>query len=312
MSQHKGRIVVVGSINLDLVSKVPHFPRPGETVRGTTFDSFSGGKGANQAVAVARLQHPVEMIGMLGNDRIGEELLDNLKREGVGISHVGIAPGSSGTATVLVEDSGENSIVIVPGANAALTPDVIRSKASVIASAGLVMTQLETPLDTIETLAEICEEASVPLMLDPAPAMNISSHILRKVSWFTPNETEAAFYAPDVDAVEELITRLSTLGPTNVILKRGSAGSAIRLSGQTTVMIGAPRVEAVDTTAAGDSFNAAFAVGLMNLASPIESGRFASAAAAICVTRGGAQPSLAFRDEVEHALAKGILAGESL
>src|SRR5580698_10949559 len=103
MSQYKGLVIVVGSINLDLVSKVPHFPKPGETVRGVAFDSHSGGKGANQAVAVARLQHPVEMIGMVGNDRIGEELLENLKREGVGISHVGIVTGSSGTATVLVD-----------------------------------------------------------------------------------------------------------------------------------------------------------------------------------------------------------------
>jgi len=304
MSQRKDTIVVVGSINLDLVSKVPRFPKPGETIRGLAFDSISGGKGANQAVAVARLRHPVEMIGMVGDDRIGEGLLANLKREGVGISNVGIVPGSSGTATVLVDEAGENSIVIVPGANASLTPEVIRQKASVIASAGIVLTQLETPIETIQILAEICSAAGVPLMLDPAPAQVLPSDLLRKIAWFTPNETEAAYYVPDADEADMLVVRLAGLGPQNVILKRGSSGSAIRMSEQYTIFTGAPKVTAVDTTAAGDSFNAAFAVGLMTFGSPTESARFATCAAAICVTRAGAQPSLATRDEVEQAMSE--------
>jgi ribokinase len=287
---------------MDLVSRVPHFPRPGQTIRGISFESHPGGKGANQAVAAARLQHAVDLIGAVGSDRIGLELLENLKREGVGTSHVGIVAGASGTATILVDERGENSIVVTPGANAALTPEIIRRKESAIRSAGLVLAQLEIPLETIAALSEICHNEGIPFMLDPAPALTLPSAILAKVSWFTPNETEAAFYVPNVSDVESLVDELSSLGPRNVILKRGAAGAAMKLSGLGMQTVGAPTVTPVDTTAAGDAFNAAFAVGLMTLDSPTEALRFAATAASISVTRAGAQPALAFRSEVEKML----------
>lgn len=298
------KIVVVGSINMDLVSQVSRFPQPGETVRGRAFAMHPGGKGANQAVAAARLAHPVQMIGMVGKDAFGAELRSRLEREGVDAAEIGIAEGPTGTAAILVDPQGENSIVVCAGANDAVTPELLESKAEVISSAGMVLAQLEIPIESIERLAAICARAGVPLMLDPAPAAPLPEAVLSRLAWMTPNEAEAAFYAPDAREPAERAAALRKLGPANVLLKRGPAGSTVADAGGSILHLPARAVRSVDATAAGDCFNAAFAAALLEGLNPERAARFASAAAALSVTRAGAQASLPFRAEVDRMLAE--------
>jgi ribokinase len=302
-------IIVVGSINMDLVVAAERIPRPGETLRGTGFATYPGGKGANQAVAVARLGYPVAMIGMVGSDGFGEQLRESLRKVGVDDSAVGTAPGASGVAVITVAASGENSIVVHAGANAAVTPEYLERHAGLIADAGMVLAQLEIPVATIVRLAELCAKARVPLMLDPAPACSLPHGLFEKVAWFTPNATEAAFYGSVAafyrSAAEEPAARAREL------LKRGAAGAILKLGSEGAYLLDrdgnmgaiAPfAVQAVDTTAAGDAFNGAFAVASLRGKSPLESARFASAAAALSVTRAGAQGSMPTCAEVETLL----------
>jgi ribokinase len=179
-------IVVVGSINMDLVSNVPRIPRAGETIFGRDFQMHPGGKGANQAVGVARLEYPVMMIGMVGKDAFGEELRGQLKTEGVDTAHVSEAAAATGTASILVDAAGENSIVVASGANLQLTPDVLRGKADVLRGAGVVLAQIEIPVETVQCLAKMCADLHVPLILDPAPAQTLPDGTLSGVTWFTP------------------------------------------------------------------------------------------------------------------------------
>jgi ribokinase len=201
-------IVVVGSINMDLVSRASHIPRPGETVLGTNFQMHSGGKGANQAVAVARLGHPCILLGKVGDDAFGQQLLSALRQYGVDTSHVDVIPGISGTASILVEDSGENSIVVTPGANFSVTPLYRQEKLEILKTAGIVLAQLEIPLESIEWLAQTCLSIDVPLLLDPAPARTLPPSLLSCVKWFTPNETEAAFFAKGAVSDEAILSEL--------------------------------------------------------------------------------------------------------
>ena len=297
-------IVVVGSINMDLVSNVPRIPRAGETIFGHDFRTHAGGKGANQAVGVARLGYPVKMIGMLGRDAFGEQLRAQLVKEGVDTTEVGDADAATGIASILVDAGGENSIVVAPGANLHLTPEILRGKVEILRGAGAVLAQLEIPLETIQYLAGICAESNVPLILDPAPAQSLPDGTLHGVTWLTPNETEAQFYARGASSEEEILSMLFNAGARGIILKRGALGSLLSGEDRLPHRIPAPNVRAVDTTAAGDAFNAAFAVGLMQGYDPVQSARFATAAAALSVTRAGAQPSLATRAEVLLALER--------
>ena len=187
-------IVVVGSINMDLVAHTPRIPVPGQTLIGTGFDTTPGGKGANQAVAAARLGYPVQMVGMVGEDVFGQALLDNLTRAGVGTAAVARVPGPSRVASILVAGNGENSIVVVPGANGKVYPAYIDKQAALIRCAGMVLCQLELPIETVSLVLALCAEAGVPVMLDPAPAAPLPDATWSQVTWFTPNETEAAFY----------------------------------------------------------------------------------------------------------------------
>jgi len=301
-------IVVVGSINIDLVMNTERIPVEGETITGKDFQVHPGGKGANQAVAVGKLGYPVQMIGRVGSDAFGQQLRSNLEQSGVDTASVTTTEGSSGVAVILVNAKGENCIVITPGANAKLTPQDIDANVERIRSAGIVLTQLETPLDTIEHLANLCEREGVPLMLDPAPARELPAQLLRKITWFTPNETEAAFYcgasATANNEPSAIAKQLFDKGIEGVILKLGSRGSYLARPSETGHTIAPFPVKAIDTTAAGDAFNGAFATALMMGKSEQESARFASAAAAISVTRKGAQPSLATMAEVQALLAK--------
>ena len=306
MPGEKKPIVVVGSINIDLVVNTERMPVAGETLLGKSFQIHPGGKGANQAVAVARLGYPVRMIGRLGDDAFGNQLRGHLQDAGVNVEAVATSPGSSGVAVIVVAESGENSIVITPGANALLTPEDIEANINTIRSAGAVLAQLEIALDTVEYLAQVCLREDVPMILDPAPAKKLPAALLRAVTWFTPNETEAAFFRDAANgASEPEATAKGFLqqGLSGIVLKLGARGAYITSQDGISARLQPFPVKAVDTTAAGDAFNGAFAVGLLLEKDPAASARFATAAAALSVTRAGAQPSMPTRAEVEQLLA---------
>jgi ribokinase len=291
-------IVVVGSINMDLVSRVERIPRPGETLIGSLFEMHSGGKGANQAVAVARLGYPSILLGATGDDIFGHKLLKTLADFGVDISNINIVQEPSGVATIVVNSAGENTIIVTPGANMQVTPAYLTTKREVLRNAGMVLAQLEIPIETVEWLANACAGYGVPFMLDPAPACTLPGSVLKNVTWFTPNQTEASFYSEQAKTSELTLTKLFQTGVVNVILKLGSEGAILATHDGIRDHVEAFSVDALDTTAAGDGFNGAFAVGLMRGDTVVTSCRFAAAAAAICVTRRGAQSSLASETEV--------------
>jgi ribokinase len=301
-------IVVVGSINLDFVTNADRIPVAGETVHGKEFRMHPGGKGANQAVAIARLGYPVQMIGKIGSDITGEQLKAHLQSAGVGLAGIERTEGASGVAVIVVAPHGENCIVVTAGANAYVSPAYVDAHLDLIRNAGLVLTQLEIPIETVEHLAELCFREGIPLMLDPAPAQKLSSNLLKQIRWFTPNETEAAFYADSGSAdagTAPGVTARSLLaqGPSSVLLKMGSRGAYLATDGMEE-QLSALAVETIDTTAAGDAFNGAFAVGLLLGKTALESARFAVAAATLSVTRAGAQPSMPVLKEVEQMLAQ--------
>jgi ribokinase len=299
-------IVVVGSINIDLVAVTKRIPVVGETVIGSDFQIHPGGKGANQAVAVARLGYPVRLIGRLGNDTFGAELRTHLEKAGVDITGVSTSDGVSGVAVIVVSGHGDNSIVLAPGANSKVTPEDIDANISILRSAGMVLAQLEIPLETVEYLARVCARENVPLILDPAPARDLPPGIFKDITWFTPNQTEAAFYLGNKhlesrpQTPSEMAKRFLSNGCRGVVLKMGSGGSYLESHGGIGSLVPAFFVHAIDTTAAGDAFNAGFATALMLGKSPLDSAAFASAVAAISVTRSGAQPSMPSMSEVEE------------
>ena len=267
---------------------------------------YPGGKGANQAVAAARLGHPVQLIGKLGSDIFGKQLRSHLESAHVGLSGVTLIDGASGTAAIIVTEDGENSIVVNPGANLAVSPEYLESQSSLLCNAAIVLTQLEIPVDTVESLSSMCARNHVPLILDPAPARDLPRRLLERVRWFTPNETEAAFYAAQMNRaatndLSGLAKRLRQLGPTGVLLKSGARGVYVS-SDELEERVPAPAVKVVDTTAAGDTFNGAFAVALMRDKRLAESIRFAIAAASVSVTRAGAQPSMPTLEEVQETI----------
>lgn len=301
-------IVVVGSINLDLVVGAERIPKVGETVTGKTFNTYLGGKGANQAVAVAKLGYPVVMVGCVGDDAFGTQLRKGVADAGVDTTGVHTVEGPSGIALITTGSHGENNIVVVPGANKHLEPALIESATPLLERAAMLLTQLEVPIDTVDYLAQFAERHNIPLMLDPAPARDLPLSLLRRTSWITPNESEVQellkrkissdndFYA----AAQDLLS----CGPKNVLLKIGSRGSLVAQHDGLRQMVPAFPVDAVDTTAAGDAFNGGFSVGLMKGMNIVESARFASAVAAISVTRPGAQRSMPVLQEVEEFIAE--------
>lgn len=223
-------IVVVGSINMDLVAGSPRIPAPGETVMGRDFCTFSGGKGANQAVAVAKVGWPVHLVGKVGRDSFGRDLRASLEQAGVNVSAVDVTEGESGVALIVTDDHGQNSIVVAPGANNLVSPENIQKNRDLISSAGFVLCQLEIPLESVLYLAQLCAGEGVPLMLDPAPARILPEELLSRVSWITPNESETRrLLGPDFtedgkDDESVLAERILKLGPKNVVLKLGQNG----------------------------------------------------------------------------------------
>lgn len=306
-------VVVVGSINTDLVAVTSRIPAVGETVTGRDFQIHPGGKGANQAVAIGRLGYPVRLIGRLGSDTFGSQLRTHLAGAGVDIAGVATSEGTSGVAVIVVSDDGQNIIVVTPGANASVTPQDLDANLEIIRQAGIVLTQLEIPLETVEHLAEICSREAVPLILDPAPARELPSSIFKHIRWFTPNETEAAFFTSGQRPAKgdlppaEMANAILNKGGHGVVLKMGRRGVYLAAHSGLAESVAAFPVKAIDTTAAGDAFNGGFATALMLGKSPRESAQFANAVAAISVTRAGAQPSMPTMAEVEAFLEKELV-----
>jgi ribokinase len=299
------RVVVVGSANTDLVVRVAKLPRPGETVLGGTFASVGGGKGANQAVAAARAGGDVAFIAMLGEDDIGDAALAAYKAEGIDTKYIGRASGCpSGVALILVDAAGENSIAVASGANDRLSPADIDAARDVIAAADTVLVQLEIPLDTVRRTVEVAVAAGRRVILNPAPARPLDPSLLAQVSVITPNETEAELLTGvaivDPAAAVVVAERLRSLGP-DAVLTLGRRGCLVASGGEP-VLIAGYDVEAIDTVAAGDVFNGTLAVALAEGSDVTAAARFANAAAAISVTRHGAQSSAPLRHEIDSSL----------
>jgi len=299
--------VVVGSSNMDLVVKSPRIPVPGETILGGEFLMVPGGKGANQAVAAAKLGAKVFFVARLGNDLFGRKSLDNFRLEGLDTTYVALTSDApSGVALITVDHGGNNAIVVAPGANARLSPDDVRRAEAQIRSAGAVLAQLEVPMATVQCLAEIAHDAGVPFLLNPAPAQWLSPSLLKVVSVLTPNESEARILT-GVDVVDAASARKAAemlLGAEvrAVIVTLGAKGFLLA-EGNTTELVPAITVKAVDTTAAGDAFAGSLAVGLAQGRSLREAALFANRVAAFSVTRLGAQTSMPTRKELEEFTA---------
>ena len=301
------RIVVLGSLNADFVINVDRFPVAGETLLGRDFKIFPGGKGANQAYAAAKLGGQVSMIGQVGNDAHAEWLKQNLASAGVDVTHVDRDPEvSSGIATITINAHGQNQIIVVPGANGTLSVPRLDRSRDLLASARLVLLQLEIPLDTVATAARMAKDAGAIVILDPAPAQRLPDSLLACTDYLTPNETELAILtgrqpgALTKECASQLAEELRSRGARNGIAKMGAQG-ALLIGEQVEHFWPALCVQAVDSTAAGDAFNAAFAVALAEAKPVLDAGRFATVAAACSVTRAGAQPSMPTRSEVTVA-----------
>jgi ribokinase len=299
-------ICVVGGLNMDLVVRAAHLPRPGETAPGRNFARFLGGKGANQAVAAARLGASVRMVGQVGEDAFGDELLAGLENEGIDAAGVRRVSTQSGVAVIVVDDDGQNSIVWVPGANAAWEQAAAADVERWASRCRTLVLPLEAPRHIVEAAVRAARKAGVRVILNPAPFRQGDEACFGNVDVLVPNELEAALFA-GVDPQERqdwtvVASRLQSLGPKTVVITLGSEG-ALAASDEGTQHVPAFPVEAVDTTAAGDAFVAALAVALLPGPPLPEAVRFASAAGALAVTSAGAQPSLPRASEVEALMA---------
>ena len=297
------QILVVGSSNTDMVIKAVHLPRPGETILGGTFFMNPGGKGANQAVAIARLGGPVTFICKTGSDIFGHQSQQLFEEEGINTSYVFSDSGNpSGVALITVDEKAENCIVVASGANANLLPSDLEKAEEAIERADLVLMQLEVPMETVCFVADIAWQKGKKVILNPAPAHPLPADLLRHLYLITPNETEAEMITgvkiTDESSAGEAARALSGMGVQHVIITLGSKGALIYSNGKAE-MVPALKVEAVDTTAAGDVFNGALTVALSEGRSLKEAARFACKASAISVTRVGAQSSAPYRNEVD-------------
>ena len=297
------QILVVGSSNTDMVIKAAHLPRPGETILGGTFFMNPGGKGANQAVAIARLGGPVTFICKTGSDIFGHQSQQLFEEEGINTSYVFSDSGNpSGVALITVDEKAENCIVVASGANANLLPSDLEKAEEAIERADLVLMQLEVPMETVCFVADIAWQKGKKVILNPAPAHPLPVDLLRHLYLITPNETEAEMITgveiTDESSAGEAARALSGLGVQHVIITLGSKGALIYSNGKAE-MVPTLKVEAVDTTAAGDVFNGALTVALSEGRSLKEAARFACKASAISVTRVGAQSSAPYRNEVD-------------
>lgn len=286
------RICVVGSINMDLVVIADTYPRPGETILGDSFMTNPGGKGANQAVAAARLGAETVMLGCVGDDIYGTELMENLDAERVDTRYIRRVEGPSGIANILVADH-NNSIVVIPGANYAVDRTYLDSVLEVVKGSDMVLTQLEIPLDTVVYLSHICKREGVPLLLNPAPAVPLPQELIGNTAYITPNENEAEIIFGEKADLKQLVRQY----PQKLIVTLGKEG-AIYFDGAEIVRVPSIPVEAVDTTGAGDTFNGGFAVGMMTARDMAYAIALANTAAGLSVTKMGAQRGMPTWKEV--------------
>jgi ribokinase len=297
------KILVVGSSNTDMVIKTHHFPSPGETILGGRFLMNAGGKGANQAVAAARLGGVVTFVGKIGNDIFGKQAVQQLEDEGINVNFVAVDPANpSGVALITVDQKGENSIVVASGSNGTLSPADFDKASDELGESGFVLMQLEIPIPTVEHIARIAALKQKKVILNPAPAAELSDELLRNIYLITPNETEAEILTgvkvTDEQSAMKAASALHEKGVEIVIITMGAAGAFLLENGNSQ-LIKAPKVDAVDTTAAGDTFNGALVVALSEGKTMPESIVFANKAAAISVTRIGAQSSVPSRNEIK-------------
>jgi ribokinase len=299
-------IVVVGSFNMDLVAVAPRLPLAGETLIGSQYWDAPGGKGANQAYAAARLGADVSMLGRVGSDHYGSRMRANLESVGCDTRGVKTLEGSSGIALIAVSENGQNSIIVVSGANDRYTPADIEADRALFSHAKLVLLQLENPYDTVTAAALAARQCGARVVLDPAPApASLPAELLRAVHIVTPNESEAARLTGraasslSMGDARQIAGQLQAMGPSTVIMKLGAQGCLL-LEQTTATVVAAPVVQAIDTTAAGDEFNGAFAVAISEGATTAEACRFAVHAAALSVTRLGSQASMPTRVEFDR------------
>ncbi|MCP3740281.1 ribokinase [Rossellomorea sp. BNER] len=289
------KISVIGSSSMDLVVSSKKRPLAGETVLGESFKTVPGGKGANQAVAAARLGAEVSMIGCVGDDHYGKEIMKNFQQNGVNIDNMEPVTGmESGTAHIILAE-GDNSIIVVKGANDYVTPSFVKKAENIIAKSDIVLIQQEIPEETVEFVGQICKKYKIPLLLNPAPAREISKEVVEAASFITPNEHEASVLFKELTQQEAL-----KKFPNKLFITEGKAGVRYFNGKQERLILSYP-VQVVDTTGAGDTFNAAFAVALaegMNLEQGL---RFANRAASLSVTKFGAQGGMPTRAEVERS-----------
>lgn len=297
------KVVVVGSLNMDLVTRAPRLPRGGETLIGQSFATVSGGKGANQAVAAARLGAQVAMVGCVGTDAYGMQLREALLAEQIDCQALSAVEGSSGVALIVVDDHSQNSIVIVAGANGALTPLVVDQFDAVLQAAEVLICQLEVPYDTVGQVLRRGRELDKTVILNPAPASGaLPADWYACIDYLIPNESEAAALSglpvDSLQTAKAAASQLIAMGAGKVIITLGAQGSLFA-NGEGFQHFPAPRVKAVDTTAAGDTFVGGFAAALASGKSEAEAIRFGQVAAALSVTRAGAQPSIPRLSDVQ-------------
>ncbi|GAE25637.1 ribokinase [Halalkalibacter wakoensis JCM 9140] len=285
----KKKVTVIGSINMDLVTTTRVRPDVGETVLGETFSTIPGGKGANQAVAAARLGADVTLIGCVGNDLFGQQLRQHLQHENITFCEVAKQTNKhTGIASITISDH-DNSIIVVPGANAEVTEEAIKPYVKVIAESDMILMQLEIPIHTVEHVIRVASRSNVPVIVNPAPFQMLSNDVMEKVAYLTPNEHEEKRLKNQGDFKEKLI------------VTKGSEGATVWKNGDS-VNIPSYKVEVLDTTGAGDAFNGAMAVALSEGKELIEACQFANAVGALAVTKLGAQNGMPTKKEVEHFL----------
>jgi ribokinase len=304
LNPRRPRIVVIGSINIDLVVACARVPQPGETIRGGDLATFPGGKGANQAVAAARLGADVYLVGRVGDDAFGRTMRAKLEESGVNTRFVRTTrSAATGTAAILIQKGGENSIVLSPGANGRVDRADVDAASAVIRQADFVLLQLEIPMATVAYAIGLCRRFSVRTMLDPAPAPAKLPGAIWRADILTPNQTEAATLLGMAETISAGATmeRLLSAGAKRVVLKLGGQG-AMYGSAKESVHAGGFKVKVVDTTAAGDCFNGALAVALAEGKEKGDALRFANAAGALACTSPGAQTSLPGRAAVEKLI----------
>ncbi|TVO35112.1 ribokinase [Vibrio algivorus] len=303
------KLIVLGSINADHVLQVPSFPRPGETLMGRNYQVIPGGKGANQAVAAARLGADIGFIACVGSDSFGQNIIQSFAQDSINTDYISIIPSTpTGVALIQVSDEGENSICLSPEANNALNQELVSSFKAPIQQCNYLLLQLETPLDGIETaikLAKYDSNSDIKVVLNPAPAKALPDSILKEIDIITPNETEAevltGISVTDDISAQKAANNLHEKGISTVIITLGAKGVWLSENGKGKIIQGF-KVKAIDTTAAGDTFNGAFVTALLEGMTTTQAIQFAHAAAALSVTRFGAQTSIPTRQETDKFL----------